>query len=62
MSDAAILALTVGVYADRTGKTYGGKIVPDVVIPPMSIQVQPANDPAVNAAKKWLMAQSNCGD
>jgi carboxyl-terminal processing protease len=46
LSDGAVLALTTAVMADRTGKAYGGPVVPDEVID------DPAN--VAERALQWL--------
>ncbi len=51
LSDGAIVHLTVSVYADRTGQTYGEAIVPEVV-----------TDDAMAAAEEWLLEPPQCND
>lgn len=46
LRDGATLFLAVSAYADRTGRVYGGKILPDEVAP---------GDTAMAAAKRWLI-------
>jgi C-terminal processing protease CtpA/Prc len=53
LSDGAVLALTVAVMADRTGRVYGDAIEPDeVVVGKRKRNI--AEDPAVLAASAWL--------
>ena len=56
LSDGALIFLTTAVDADRTGKTYGAALVPDV-------QVGGDNDtpgPVPTEALQWLGGQSAC--
>jgi C-terminal processing protease CtpA/Prc len=60
MGDGAMLFITNAVYADRTGKVYGGKLEPDEVIadsPDELTDPPPAwsDDATVRAAASWLM-------
>jgi carboxyl-terminal processing protease len=45
LPDGAMLFLTVGVYADRTGATYGGPLEPDEAVP---------GEAALDRAVSWL--------
>jgi len=56
LPDGAMIQLTTSVEADRTGKRYGQKIVPDEVIPTDSGAT--ATDPQLDRAVAWLRAQS----
>lgn len=52
LADGAILLLTTSVYADRTGKQYGGRIEPDVTVP---AQANPGEeDRVLELALDWL--------
>ncbi|MEZ4700443.1 MAG: S41 family peptidase [Rhodothermales bacterium] len=51
LSDGAIMNLTTSVYADRTGRTYGGPIAPDVAV---------AEDATMDTARAWLLEQGAC--
>ena len=53
LSDGATVYLTVSVYADRTGRTYGEAIVPDEVI---------AGGEALATATAWLMQDQQCDE
>ena len=55
LSDGARIVLTVCLFADRTGKSYGRKLVPNVEIypPPWSS----GGDPVAEAAIAWLESQ-----
>ena len=50
-----MLLLTTSVYADRTGRLYGGRIEPDVEIPP---RAEGEEDAALQAAIAWLKESS----
>jgi len=54
LSDGAVMALTVAVDADRTGKVYGGAILPDVQVE----NDTPGSIP--HEALDWLANQSAC--
>lgn len=54
LSDGAILLLTTSVYADRTGKEYGGRVTPDEEIPPHG---EGEKDAVLQAAVAWLQQQ-----
>ncbi len=59
MGDGAMLFITNAIYADRTGKLYGGKLEPDEIItdsPDELADPVPAwnADPAIGAAISWL--------
>jgi C-terminal processing protease CtpA/Prc len=56
LSDGAIIALTVAVFADRAGQTYGSKIAPDQIIE----QGPQSDDYAIKAAIEWLLKQPAC--
>jgi C-terminal processing protease CtpA/Prc len=59
LSDGAVIFLTIGVFADRSGKTYGGQIAPDEPIAPASKpSAEIAADPVVRAALDWLKTVS----
>ena len=61
LSDGALMAITTSVYADRTGATYGSKIVPDEIVATTADVASPAEDPVVIAASKWLNSVTACG-
>jgi carboxyl-terminal processing protease len=54
LSDGAMLWLTVGVQADRTGRQYPNGLTPDVAIPGTNAILPPAVDPVVQSALDWL--------
>jgi len=56
LNNGAWLLLTVSRFADRTGKVYGGPIVPDEVVNPP--ETWP--DPVLEAAAAWLLSQPAC--
>jgi carboxyl-terminal processing protease len=62
LSDGALMSVTSSTYADRTGKLYGGKIVPDEFIAAATATTL-VEDTVVAAAVKWLAlsAKNNCG-
>ncbi len=53
LRDGAWLVLTVSTYVDRTGRVYGGQIMPEdtAVISPGSVD---------NRIKEWLLSQPSC--
>jgi carboxyl-terminal processing protease len=55
LSDKSMLVLTVSTEADRTGRVYEGKILPDEIIP--SATISEFDDPAKSAAIMWLNIQ-----
>ena len=56
LPDGAMIVLTTAVEADRTGKRYGEKLVPDEVIPAAASGA--TDDPQMDRAVAWLKAQS----
>lgn len=54
LSDGSMILLTTSVYADRTGRKYGGKIKPDVYEPFDKVETQPENDRVVKRAFDWI--------
>ena len=54
LSDGSMLFLTTSVYADRNRHTYGGKIVPDEIIPFSQGRFSPDRDPVLKRAIEWL--------
>jgi carboxyl-terminal processing protease len=54
LSDGSMLFLTTSVYADRNKHTYGGKIVPDEIIPFSEGAFSPDRDPVLKRAIEWL--------
>ena len=60
LADGATLAITTSVFADRTGRVYGGAIEPDV---PAAAERAPGPSPrdaVVAAAQAWLESQPAC--
>jgi carboxyl-terminal processing protease len=57
LSDGAVIVLTVATMADRLGNTYGGEVVPDVMVPMEDRAGTPGSDAALAAATSWLRAQ-----
>ena len=56
LSDGAIIALTVAVFADRKGQTYGSKIVPNQIVD----RGTQSDDYVIKAAIEWLLKQPAC--
>jgi C-terminal processing protease CtpA/Prc len=59
LSDGAVLRLTEGVSQDNQGRQYEAPIAPDVLTPEW-VHFGNQNDPTLNAAKGWLLAQAGC--
>jgi C-terminal processing protease CtpA/Prc len=55
LPDGSMIALTIGIDADRTGRRYPSKLDPDEVIPTSS----PGDAPLARAIE-WLRAQPPC--
>lgn len=60
LSDGATLALTIGVQADRSGRTYGGVIAPDQAIENTRSDPGREGDAVVAAARSWLESRAAC--
>ncbi len=61
LTDGAVMAVTTSIYADRNGKRYGGKLIPDELVTPTSAGATQLQDDAVIAAAiKWLDDQRAC--
>jgi hypothetical protein len=58
LPDGSKLAITGVVMADRTGRAYGGKLEPDVLVSEASTASQA--DPVVSAAVSWLSQETMC--
>lgn len=56
LPDGAMMALTTSVYVDRTGKSYGGPIVPDETVIPDSDPTTPTMDYVLARALERLTA------
>ncbi len=54
LSDGASLWLTIGTLADRNGKQYPDGLAPDEFVESGDKVLAPAQDPAVQAALRWL--------
>jgi len=57
LSDGAVMYLTTSVYADRSGRQYGGTLTPDLEVPatnPSPKPALPASDTTIDAAVAWL--------
>jgi C-terminal processing protease CtpA/Prc len=61
LSDGATLVLTTAVFADRTGRTYGGPIRPDVRVD-ADEGAAPSEDAVVDAAEAWLNEECSADD
>lgn len=60
LSDGAVMLLTVSVFADRTGQTYGGEIEPDEIVAGTIADLPVDSDPVVLRASQWLLRQRGC--
>lgn len=60
LPDGATLLLTVGRFADRTGRVYAEPLEPDEVLPVRWDAYGTPDDPLLQAASAWLLAQRNC--
>ena len=63
LSDGAVFNVTGSVYADRTGRRYGGPITPDMVVeeggtPGTAIRID--GDAAIEEASRWFDARPAC--
>ena len=63
LSDGAVFNITSSVYADRTGRRYGGPITPDMVVeeggtPGTAIRID--GDAAIEEASRWFDARPAC--
>ncbi len=54
LSDGAVMWLTIGTQADRSGKQYTDGLAPDEFAESGDKQLAPAQDPPVQAALRWL--------
>lgn len=59
MPDGAILAVTSSIMADRLGRAYGARIVPDVAVDPTA--AHGGDDPVLGAARAWLSSLAGVG-
>lgn len=60
LADGALMLLTTAVFADRTGKTYGERIQPDVSVEEAKSATGLNDDPVVQAALTWLKGTATC--
>jgi len=63
LPDSANMVITVGVDADRAGRSYASRLTPDqlvLVAEGDSVPGTPPEDPQVVAALAWLVTQRNC--
>jgi hypothetical protein len=60
LPDGSVLALARAVMADRTGRTYGGKIEPDEEVQNSGVAVGSSEDATMGAASAWLRRNSGC--
>lgn len=58
LADGAKLVITTTVLADRTGKQYGGPIIPEVVLPASNAAAP--SDSTATAAREWLESLPQC--
>jgi len=61
LSDGAMLAITASAFADRSGRRYGGDLVPDETVAAPSPGSSAATDPVIESATRWLKTQTQCG-
>ncbi len=54
LSDGAVMWLTIGTQADRSGKQYPDGLAPDEFVDGGDKMLAPAQDPVVQAALRWL--------
>lgn len=60
LPDGGALLLTTAVFADRSGKLFGGRIEPDVAVPASDGDGNSdASDPALAAAQVWLASDES---
>ncbi|WP_232526247.1 S41 family peptidase [Lysobacter capsici] len=60
LPDGGALLLTTAVFADRSGKLFGGRIEPDVAVPASDGDGNSdASDPALAAAQAWLASDES---
>ena len=60
LSDGAVIALTVAVYADRTGQTYGDRIYPDELVDDVRKFTFLMDEAIPQPAIDWLLSQPEC--
>lgn len=53
-SDGSVMAVTNGVYADRTGKAIQGQIIPDVEVTSEGAPTAQRKDMVLNVALDWI--------
>ena len=59
LPDGGMIFLTASVFADRTGRQYGEKLMPDESVD-WSGQIGAADDTVIAAATRWLTSSSGC--
>jgi C-terminal processing protease CtpA/Prc len=62
LADGAALVLTVAQTSDRHGRVYNGPLVPDVLVEHDGRDTALDEQPAVEAARQWLLTQPACTD
>jgi carboxyl-terminal processing protease len=60
LSDGAVIALTVAVFADRTGQTYGDRIYPDELVDDVRKFTFIMDEAIPQPAIDWLLSQPEC--
>lgn len=60
LPDGATLALTIGVQADRSGRTHGGTILPDQPVVNAGAGVNLEDDAVLGAGRNWLNGRPAC--
>lgn len=57
LDEQTMLFLTVATYADRTGKTYGGKIMPDITVECDDCETDEFDKKVLKAALEWFQSK-----
>lgn len=60
LSDGAVMSVTIGVYADRSGASYGGVVTPDELVDMAGSEIGTASDAVLLRAVGWLLEQPGC--
>ncbi len=60
MPDGAVLVVTAAYEADRSGRVYEGRILPDEPIAIDWVRIGSEDDPVLRAATSWLAQQPQC--
>ena len=60
LPDGATMIMTVGTYADRTGRAYDLTLEPDESVAATELSVEAAHDPVTERALTWLGGHAAC--